>query len=89
MILERKMSTSNQQYERPSSKGSLQHGEEVDPAEDLKATPPIIHESAAPVEGDPTDDRTHKLNFQIIASIIVRTSTAVKCWIDVLMLTCK
>lgn len=83
------MSTSNQQYERPSSKEGLQHGEEFDPPEDLKATPPMIHQSAAPVEGDPTDDGTHKLNFQIIASIIVRTSTAVKYLIDVLMLTCK
>lgn len=89
MILERKMSPSHQQYERPSSKGSLQHGDKFNPPEDLKATPPIIHQSAAPVEGDPTDDGTHKLNFQIIASIIVRTSTVVKYLIDVLMLTCK
>ena len=89
MTLERKMSTSNQEYELPSSKRSSQRVEEFDPPVDLKVTPPMFHQSAAPVEGDPTDDGTHKLNFQIIASIIVRTSTAAKYLIDGLMLTYK
>ncbi|KIV93921.1 hypothetical protein PV10_05095 [Exophiala mesophila] len=89
MTLERKMSTSKQEYELPSSKRSSQRVEEFDPPVDLKATPPMFHQSAAPVEGDPTDDGTHKLNFQIIASIIVRTSTAAKYLIDLEMLTSK